>query len=407
MKKNILIIIPTLSGGGAEKVAANLSKVLSKKYNLYLIIFQNEITYDYSGKIINLGLMGKNNFFSKLSVFLKRIIKLKKIKKKYNIDLSISFLDSGNIVNIISKYKDKTILSIRNFKSKENNGVYSKIYAFMIKKLFNKANKIVSISDLAKEDLINNFNIKRDKIITIYNPYDLDDIDNKQKEKIENEYKKIFEKPTIITAGRLHYQKAHWSLIKSFYIAKKDIKNLQLVILGKGDLEKDLKKLCKDLNLENSVHFLGYQINPYKYIKNADIFVLSSLYEGFPNALVEAMSCGKPVISTDCPSGPREILAPDTDIFKKSKNIEYAKYGILIPELINKMSFDPDDINEKEIIMANAIKKLITDKSLSEKYSKLGKERVKDFEIFKISQKWIDLIDKELTDYSNFVPNHI
>ena len=71
------------------------------------------------------------------------------------------------------------------------------------------------------------------------------------------------------------------------------------------------------------------------------------------------------------------------------------------------MSFDPDDINEKEIIMANAIKKLITDKSLSEKYSKLGKERVKDFEIFKISQKWIDLIDKELTDYSNFVPNHI
>src|SRR5699024_1749281 len=107
-----------------------------------------------------------------------------------------------------------------------------------------------------------------------------------------------------------------------------------LIILGEGYLFEYLNELVKQFELENDVFFLGYQENPFKYIARADIYVLPSLHEGFPNALCEAMACGKPVVSTDCPSGPREILFQNPDInMTLPEQITRADYGILTPQL--------------------------------------------------------------------------
>lgn len=106
---------------------------------------------------------------------------------------------------------------------------------------------------------------------------------------------------------------------------------MKLAILGRGELEDYLKQLACEMDLEKDVYFLGFQKNPFKFISKSKIYVFPSLYEGFPNALCEAMACGVTVISSDCKSGPREILAPETNIDGETKIIEYAKYGMLLP----------------------------------------------------------------------------
>ena len=108
----------------------------------------------------------------------------------------------------------------------------------------------------------------------------------------------------------------------------KAIADEKLIILGQGELNDDLRSLANELGLCDNVIFLGFKANPFKYMKRADMLVLSSLREAFGNVLVEAMACEIPVISTDCRSGPREIIAPNTDVKQSTQEIEYGKYGV-------------------------------------------------------------------------------
>src|SRR5699024_8610586 len=229
------------------------------------------------------------------------------------IDTTISFLPNPNLVNILSKRKEKVIISVRNFMSKSLSSSKLFIYKKVIKHLYNKAHLIVAVSEAIKLDLIKNFGVNEDKIIVIHNFYDIKNIREDSIKKLSLKKQNIFKQPTIITSGRLSNQKGQWHLIRAFSKVKEKIPNAQLVILGKGDLKSKLIDITYKLKLENSIHLLGFQSNPFKYIAEADIFVLPSLYEGFPNALCEAMACGLPVISTDCQSGPREILEPCID----------------------------------------------------------------------------------------------
>src|SRR5699024_8973667 len=156
----------------------------------------------------------------------------------------------------------------------------------------------------------------------IYNFYDIEKILELSKEPLTVQDAKIFENPTIVTVGRLAEQKGQWHLIRALNKVKKEIPDVKLIILGEGELEDYLKKLVNDYKLTENVHFLGFQKNPFKYITKSDMYVFPSLYEGFPNALAEGMVCGLPVISSDCESGPREILSPDLDLnYPQIKNV--------------------------------------------------------------------------------------
>src|SRR5690554_369115 len=139
-------------------------------------------------------------------------------------------------------------------------------------------------------------------------------------------------KNSIVTIGRLVDQKNHLTLIKSFKKVVQKYPNQKLIIIGTGPLKEKLEKSIDELSLQNNVILFGITKNPYKYISQAKLFVLPSLYEGFPNVLCEAMLCKVMVLSSNCKSGPDEILIHNqTDILYVNENIILTKNGVLFP----------------------------------------------------------------------------
>ena len=388
-KRNLAIIVPKLTGGGAERVASNLSLHLPEEYHRYIILYDTEkMDYSYKGELIDLNAKVIANPLGKIKNFIKRIYKVRKLKKELKIDTTISFMEGPNIVNIFTKQRDKVIISVRNFKSKSSEGFYGKLYKLLIQVFYNKADIIVVVSKAIKRDLIENFGLNEEKIIVIYNFYKNEKINELAREVLEDEYIEIFKNPVINTAGRLTRQKGHWHLIRAFKKVKEEVSDAKLVILGQGKLEAYLKKLTKDLGLEKDVHFLGYKKNPFKYIARSTVYTFPSLFEGFPNALCEAMACGVTVISSDCKSGPREILAPDTDIEQQAKEIEYVKYGILLPVCDGNYYDAGDPLTSEERLLQEAIVKVLSNENLKKKCKTKSREGIKRFHSDIIIEQW-------------------
>ncbi len=382
MKVNVSIILPVLQSGGAERIVSDLSLFLSSnEFNKNIILFDGEkIDYPYEGNLIDCNIKATINPFGKIANLFRRINKVKKIKKKLHIKISISFLDAAHIVNLFSRTEDKVILSIRNFKSKSLKGFYGIFYYYFIKVFYNKSDQIVAVSEGVKNDLTDKFKINKDKIVVINNFYDLEKIKKLSKEAIEDRYNHIFNSPVIINIGRLTEQKGQWHLIRAFSRAKEEIDDLKLVILGDGEMENYLKQLVSGLKLEGEVFFLGFQKNPFKFISKSEIFILSSLYEGFPNVLVEAMACGIPVVSTDCKSGPREILSLNTSKKYDIKTVEWADYGVLVPVCDGEYYKANDALRIEEHILAECIIDLYQNREV---YAKYRDKAIKRAEYFK------------------------
>lgn len=385
MKKNIIFILPELYGGGAEKTVGNLSKKLIEDYNIDIILFRDTpIKYAYSGNLIYLPKRKKNNFIAKLNFFIKSIIFLKKYKKEHKIDYSISFLTAADIINVFSKVKGtKNIISIRNTDSRLNNK--NKLYKLCTYISTHKSDHIISISKQVKDDLIENFNVNEEKITTIYNPSLAIEFGN-MKLKVNE---KFWDNPVVINMGRLTYQKGQWHLIKAFSEVVKKNQNCKLLILGEGELKEKLEKLITILNLQDNVLLLGFVDNPYDYLRKANVFVFSSLYEGLGNSIIESLVCKVPVISTDCVAGPREILSPKSNFKEKViDKIDYAEFGVLIPSF-GKEEFNYNiKLTNEEKILAEAILKIVDDKNLRNKYIEKSKQRVNDFKIDTIASEW-------------------
>lgn len=388
-EENVAFLIHALSTGGAERVMSYIAEGYNSK-NKYLIVYHREKQeYDFDGKIISLDIKPATSIIGKCLNYIKRIHKLKKIKKELNIQKTISMLDSPNVINILSRENDKIVISLRNHKSKEFKGIKQKIYNSFIKFIYNKADKIISISEGVKEDAIKNLRLNPNIMEVIYNPINIEKIEENKKIELDDIYKDEFEKNNIIiTSGRLTYQKGQWHLIRAFKRVSIKHPNIKLAILGKGELESELTSLINKLELNDKVILLGYQSNPFKYIYNSKMFVLTSLFEGFGNVILESMACGIPVISTDCKSGPQEIISEHYDINKKVNDISYEKYGVLVPEFNGKINFTDSELSKEEILLANSIIKLIEDDNLTNKYRYNGIKRAENFNMSEIIKKW-------------------
>ena len=388
-EKNVAFLIHALSNGGAERIMSYVAEGYNAE-NKYLIVYHREDQeYDFNGKIISLDINPAKSIVGKFMNYIKRIYKLKKLKKELNIQKTISMLDSPNIINIFSRHNDKIVISLRNHKSKEFSGKKQKLYNAFIRFIYNRADKIIAISDGVKEDAINNLKLNANIIEVIYNPIDVEKIKKLKEEEIEDKYIKLFEENiVIINSGRLTYQKGQWNLIRAFKKVVESNLNVKLAILGRGELEDDLIKLIKQLQLEDKVILLGYQSNPFKYIYKSKIFVLSSLFEGFGNVILEAMACGIPVISTDCESGPKEIIAEKYDLNKVTTDVTYEKYGVLVPVFDGSVNYSDDNLNREEDILANSIIKLLNNSQIIKQYRKNGVNRVKDFNLKSIIEMW-------------------
>ena len=187
----------------------------------------------------------------------------------------------------------------------------------LAKQWYQTANRIIAVSKGVRDDLINTLQIPEEKITTIHNPVDSERVRGLGKERLQDGVDLGDDKSFILAVGRLDPQKAYHTLLKAY--ARSEKKGVaKLVILGEGSVEGELKALAEDLGISSNLVLPGHVDNPYAFMCRASVFVLSSAWEGCPNVLLEALACGCKIISTDCPSGPRELL-------------EDGKYGMLVP----------------------------------------------------------------------------
>ena len=170
----------------------------------------------------------------------------------------------------------------------------------------------------------------------------------------------------------------------------------RLIICGQGPYKGMLENIVLVNGLQEKVIFLGFVKNPYAVSKQCDVFVFPSMHEGMPNALIENMICGLPVIATDFRSGAREILAPDTDYRYQIKDtVEVSEYGILTPVCSGNKKLVSEDLEREEKLLADAMLRLVEDSSMRMHYSEQSKKRARDFEIQKQVEQWLSILDGE------------
>ena len=400
-QKVILLLIPNLNFGGAQRVFYNLSIELSRKYKVIECVFNFDEGYAFKSgnEVISLDVQGGNNFISKVYQLYVRYKKLKAIKKSTQADICISHLEGADLVNVLSRNKEITITWVHGSKQHDDNitGFFGILrHRVLIPFMYAKANIVVCVSAAIKQELVNEYRVEATKIQTIHNYFDIKEIKSKSQIPIPDIYLPIFTNvPVLIFSGRLVKQKNPVNFLNWFasFIQKHPAK---LVILGDGEMREEVLRLCSTLKLKTyhpwsnvllndsfDIYFLGFQENPHAFIRKANLFVLPSLWEGFPMVLGEAMSCGIPIVSADCETGPFEMLSGG-DVDKRRNQLPFfAEYGILLPLLI-KSNMD---------YWTETLIKLLSNQRRLAYYSSQSLKRAEAFSKERNINKIMDLID--------------
>lgn len=386
-RKKVAFIIQHLTNGGAERTISNLSLELSKSNEITLLVFDGKnVTYPYEGKLIDINIPPKDGVINKVLNVIRRAYLIKKIRKKEKFDCVISFMFGANIVNVLSKCGERVIISARNYISMYG---LSKSSVFRERYIAKNADLEIGLSKAVSYDLIHSFKIPKNKVMTIYNPCNIERIQKLAEMKCEY----IFDKDIfyVITAGRFVKQKGQWHLLKAFSLFNKKAPNSRLIILGDGELKDELDNLTKKLGIEKYVDYMGFVDNPYSYISRASCFVLSSLFEGLGNVIIESMACKTPVISYDCLAGPRELIAPETNINYECKEIEICSCGILVEKCGKEINFSTE-IEKEDVNLSRAIETLYYNINLKNKIVKNAYKHLEEFSPNKIVKQWENII---------------
>lgn len=307
MRKKVLFVLPHLKGGGAERVILTVLRYLDRaKYDISLAVVHFEGQYkDQLPRDIQVFDLGAKRVRNMLVPFMKLAWDLKP-------DTIFSTLGYLNIALIMLRpllnKKVKLIVREGSIVSQSiKTSKYPFLWPILYRKMYKKADLIICQSQYMQQDLEQHFQIPNQKITQIYNPVDFELILNKA----DSEGSPFIHSKSgtnIVAVGRLHNEKGYSRLIQSMPELLKLKPDAMLWILGIGPLEQKLQTECETLGIKDHVVFMGFQPNPYRWLKNADLFILSSYYEGLPNVLLEAIAVGCPVLAVDHPGGTREIM---------------------------------------------------------------------------------------------------
>lgn len=304
----IAIFLSDLGGGGAEKVMLNLADgFINKNLAVDLVLVRKTGAYvsQINPRVNLVNLQGKS--------LIRSLPLLIRYLKQEQPSILLSALEDTNIVAIFAKWlantATKVVVTVHNTLSQESihaKNLKRKLVPYLIPWLYMLTDEVVAVSQGVAHDLIK-LGLSTKKIAVIYNPVITSEIKTKLQQPLEHTWFLTHQTPVILGVGRFKQQKDFPTLIRAFYEVQKQIP-AKLVILGEGEERSNLESLIDKLGIAEDVLLPGFVQNPYKYMKQADVVVLSSAWEGFGNVLVEAMATGTPVVSTDCPCGPAEIL---------------------------------------------------------------------------------------------------
>lgn len=387
--KNVMLITPMLHQGGFERICVMTARLLEADYDVTIVVFSMEdIAFDISNlKVINLDLKSRPGRLAKVINVLRRSRKLTKLQKNLNTDVSYSFGMTANIANALTGGAKKKICACHSFEEIKN-GRYMKLIGKKADLLFCCAKKMTDLA--VKQYGFSN-------IETLWNPCDTEEV-REQSRKGNKEELTFFEeeKPVFVSMGRDDEVKGFWHLLKAFRRVSESLPDAKLAVIGEGSFEK-YKALARDLQIEERIWFTGLKKNPFPYLAKGKAYVLSSISEGLPNALVEALSLSLPVISVNCLSGPAEILHENWQEAEEKKEYFEADYGILTPAVSQTPDFQAKWQNEgkliklekEEEILAEAMLRIATDEELCRHYKERGSCRAEDFSKEKYKKKLI------------------
>lgn len=360
----LTLVIHALTAGGAERVMSIMANYwAAKNWDIILVTMDDGsiapfYNLDPRIKHIPLGLAAQSaNFVLATWHNLRRVFILKNTIYQLQPDAVISFLDTTNVLTLLATQSLKIPVLVD---EQNHPAMYSigRSWEKLRQLTYPQASRVVAVTARALSYFPTTIQSRGCVIPNPALPVKVD----------EDSLNINLKKPFLIAVGRLEEQKGFDILLRAFAQVANLYPQWNLIILGEGSLRPQLESLVRELNVVDRVDLPGVVKDPFSFMQQAEFFVMSSRYEGFPNALCEAMACGLPVISTDCPSGPREIIRDNID-------------GILVP--IENVS-----------ALAAAIQRLIANETERERLASRATEVTERFSLEKVMNMWETLLQE-------------
>ena len=331
MKQNIAFVLPSLRGGGAERVMLNIVRGLCEKgYSIDLVLVKSEGIFrkNVPSRVRIIDLDSK-----RASTSLFGLVKYLDTQKPSIVFPSLPHISVVTLLARLFSRSRPIIVPIEHNTLSQSvlhaDTLRGRLLPHFMRITYTHADRIVAVSKGVGNDLIKSLTIDSSTVSVIYNPVITKDLITSSFDTTDHPWLNNSNYPVIIGAGRLTQAKGFDDLVNAFALLRSN-RPARLILIGEGPEESNLKQLIESHGLEGDISMPGFVSNPYVYFRRSSIFVLSSLWEGLPTVLIEALACGTRIISTDCPSGPKEIL-------------ENGQWGALVPvndifSLAEKMS---------------------------------------------------------------------
>ncbi len=306
-REKIAFFISDLADGGAQRAVVKLAGGMCERGFPVDLVLANgcaaELTELDSGvRLVDLGAGG----------VAKAIIPLSRYLRRERPPVLISLLSHANIAAVmasaVARVATKLVLVEQNTVSAVKSELRRDDWLpVLVRRCYPRAHAVIGVSDGVAADLVSRLSISAAKVSVIHNPVVADAMEQAALAPVQHHWFEDESTPVVLAVGRLTSQKGFSTLLRAFQMLKSE-RPARLMILGDGEERESLQTIIRSMGLAQHVTLPGFVKNPYAYMSKADVFVLSSRWEGLPTVLIEALACGCPVVSTDCPSGPREIL---------------------------------------------------------------------------------------------------